>query len=146
MGLLSKAAARTNPGPDKKPSAAPVRESAAARPAAQSGASGKEEIRGIKTNITQYQKDQAPFQGIILDAPDRGQGGGRKFLDRIADMILCFGTVISLPAGRSLILLPASLDRELIAHRISRSLNTPALGAFETPDPEGAMKELRPFL
>jgi hypothetical protein len=144
MGLLTKAAARTHPGPAgaEKPAAG---ERAAARPAEKRGASGGEEIRGIKKNIIQYQKDKAPFQGIILDAPVHG-GTGKKFLDKLGDMILCFGTVISLPGERSLILLPASLDRELIAHRISRSLNTPALSTFGAPDPDGAMKDLLPFL
>ncbi|MDR2101839.1 MAG: hypothetical protein LBP43_04645 [Treponema sp.] len=148
MGLLSKAAAKTSPNPDEtvpdKKGISPKTSPGPEKPPP----SGAEKFRGIKNDIIQYQKEkQAPFQGIVFDVPaPSGEGGDKKFLDRLSDMILCFGVAIGLPAGRSLVLLPASLDRELVAHRISHSLNTPSLGSFKALDPEGAMKELQPFL
>jgi hypothetical protein len=116
-------------------------------PAEKTRASGGEESRRVKQDIIQYQKERAPFQGIVLDAPGRtGAEEGGNFLDRLTDMIFCFGIAVGLPAGRSLVLLPASFDRELIAHRLSHSLHAPSLGGFKALEPEGAMKELQPFL
>jgi hypothetical protein len=152
MGLLSKAAARTNSGSGRgtpnEPAPVPSKEEApAGEIRARKGVSGGEEIQRIKEDLIQYQKKESPFQGIVLDTPGRGAGkGDRKFFDRLGNMILCFGVIVRLSAGRSLVLLPAVLDRELIAHRISRSLDTLALGTFGAADPEGAMQELQPFL
>ncbi|MDR3138062.1 MAG: hypothetical protein LBT95_00135 [Treponema sp.] len=110
-------------------------------------ASAGEAAQKIKENITQYYRDNSPFQGIILENSGRaGEEKGKKSLDQVTDMILCFGIGIGLPGGRSLVLLPASLDRELIAHRISHSLDIPSLSTFWADNPEGAMKELVSFL
>jgi hypothetical protein len=142
MGLLSKAVAKADPR---------GQEDGAVRPAPR-GAEGRksfteEEAQRIRGNITQYYRDNSLFQGIILENSGRtGEETGRKFLDQVMDMVLYFGIGIELPEGRSLVLLPASLDRELIAHRISHSLNIPSLGTFWADGPEGAMKELASFL
>ncbi|MDR2104047.1 MAG: hypothetical protein LBP42_08100 [Treponema sp.] len=142
MGLLSKAAAKADPRGHEDRAGKPASEGAEGRKSFT-----EEDAQRIRGNITQYYRDNSPFQGIILE--NSGQAGeetGRKFLDQVTDMILYFGISIGLPGGRSLVLLPASLDRELIAHRISHSLNIPSLGTFWADDPEGAMKELAAFL
>ncbi|MDR3167288.1 MAG: hypothetical protein LBT93_05040 [Treponema sp.] len=146
MGLLSKAAAKSSSKAEKT---VPDKQEITRKepPEPETISSGAEESQRVKRGIIQYQKGkQDPFQGIVFDLPGpAGKAGDKKFLDRLSDMILCFGTAISLPAGRSLVLMPSSLDRELIVHRISHSLNTPSLGAFRALDPDEAMKELQPF-
>jgi hypothetical protein len=56
------------------------------------------------------------------------------------------GEVTALTNGATLVLLPCSLDRQLAAHRLSKSLNAALLCQLEADSPDTALAALGPFL
>jgi hypothetical protein len=61
-------------------------------------------------------------------------------------MVSSFGSAITLPSRNTLILFPASLDRELIAHRLSKSLHRSCVCSFAADNPDSAFAVIQPFL
>ena len=61
---------------------------------------------------------------------------GSKYSKNLQDIIGKIGTVVTLSSGNSLIMFRAAVDRDLIAHRLSKSLNIPSLQSFEASSPE----------
>jgi hypothetical protein len=98
----------------------------------------------VRSNITRYcQTNTNPlggFQGIVLENSNAASA------EQLTVMVGALGLTIVLPSARLLILLPTSLDRELIAHRLSLSLNTKALICFEADTPEKALELIQPYL
>jgi hypothetical protein len=101
----------------------------------------------LEVAIAQYSKMNAKFNGILLDLPaGLGKEEAEKFNKTVYNMISLLGITIALPSSRSLILLPGPLDKELIAHRLSNSLNAKALAVFEAENPREALDLIRPYL
>ena len=90
--------------------------------------------------ISRYHKENQTINCIFLDNPGMDNGG---FCKKISDMISYAGTVIPLSKGRPLILLAPMMDRELIAHRLSRILNTAPLLSFESDSTEKAINNIK---
>lgn len=88
--------------------------------------------------LIEYQKQNPSFSCIVIDSPVNPE--------TVSYMTRLFGTVSALPDGRSLVLLPAALDRDLIAHRLSASLKTKTLAAVSADNPDKALAEIRPYL
>jgi len=101
----------------------------------------------LEKEIAQYHETNAAFHCLVFEssgsAGDDDKTGSHK---KFSDMINIAGSVIPLPLNRSLILLPIAKDRELIAHRISKSLKTTQLLSFEADSPENALNKIRPLL
>ena len=89
----------------------------------------------LKEKIAQFHKNQGNINCILFDVPENSKGK-EDFCHRIAGMLDKNGTVIPLQTGRPLVLLPLSMDRELVAHRISKSLDTAPVFSFEADSPE----------
>ena len=89
----------------------------------------------LEEQIGQYQTNNSDFNCILLDIPESGEENREEFCKKVSSMIHELGMVIPLPSGRPLILFPMEKDRELIAHRITRNLNTRALLSFQAHDP-----------
>jgi hypothetical protein len=119
MGLLHKAAVETGAGP-KEPEPSPP--------------------EAVWEEIDQWYNGN-PFSGVIFESP-----GEEGFQLRLTNISAFFGVVVSLPAGRSLLLFSHSLDQELIVHRLSRSLKTSPLAVFEAENPLEAAEQLRGFV
>ena len=97
----------------------------------------------LKEKITEYYRIHSDFNCILLEIPvfpDEEERTG--FCKRISKMLSLTGTVLSLPDSRPLILLPKMIDRELIAHRLSKSLNTKILKSFEADSPENVFSQI----
>jgi hypothetical protein len=125
MGLLSKAVVKVNPELDK---------------------TGQVQ-REIADEIRQYLKNQSVFQGIILKFPPGETGEAEAdFAGKVSRMVSSFGSVFPLSAGNCLLLLPETMDRELLAHRLSQSLKTRVLYQFQADDPGMAIIQLGPYL
>jgi hypothetical protein len=87
------------------------------------------------------------FYGVVIEAPSGLDDEGRdKFKDEAAGMIRQCGTSLTLSACIVLVLIPAVKDGELIAHRLSNSLNTKIRLIFNTGNSSEAFELVRPYL
>jgi hypothetical protein len=97
--------------------------------------------------LSQYHQSYPSFQGILLEPPDTmGEDEKDDFPRQISAMVSSFAVVVEFPPRRSLILFPTSMDRELLMHRLTKSLKTGALFAFEADNPDTALEMLRPYI
>jgi hypothetical protein len=60
-------------------------------------------------------------------------------------MVSSFGSVIPVSSAHILILFQKSLDRELIAHRLSKSLVSTTILDFEADNSEGVFALIAPY-
>ena len=88
----------------------------------------------LEEEISLFHRMHLDFSCIVLENP-----GDTDFCSKVTVIVDKTGTVLSLPSGHSLILLPIVLDRELIAHRLSKTLNTKILLSFEANNPENVI-------
>ncbi|MDR1863746.1 MAG: hypothetical protein LBQ67_07495 [Treponema sp.] len=102
----------------------------------------------LERAIAQFNKANSPFNGILLELPagmDRDKQKAENFNKAVYNMTALLGITIILPSRRSLVLLPHPVDKELIAHRLSNSLNTKALAVFEAKTPREALDLIRSY-
>jgi hypothetical protein len=135
MGLLRKAAVKFNPPLDDMGKAPPENGSQAPK-------TGQEKTG---QEIQEYRKSHPVFQAIVLEFPGNSGETGETFGEKAARMAGAFGSVLSLPSGSSLVLIPENMDRELLAHRLAKSLHTQVLCQFEADDPGKALTLLGPY-
>jgi len=94
------------------------------------------EDQTVEDRIVLFYQIYSDMNYIILEIPDSAdEDGVQLFFKKVSDMVGMAGTTILLLSGRPLILLPKALDRELIAHRISKSLNTTPVVSSSANDP-----------
>ena len=60
-------------------------------------------------------------------------------------MVSHFALVEELAPGRVLVLLPGSMDRDLIAHRLKKNLDTEIPLVFSSSDPAEALQKIQPY-
>ncbi|MDR2258829.1 MAG: hypothetical protein LBE14_06745 [Treponema sp.] len=107
------------------------------------GQSREEIARGLR----QYHTNHPSFQGILLEPPRKERGEAKNgFTERVSRMVSSFGSVFPLPPGNCLVLFPETIDRELLAHRLSKSLDSQVLRHFQADDPGTAIIQLGPYL
>jgi len=95
----------------------------------------------LEEQISRYNKMYAAFNCIILEIPGADEDRV-TFLQKVTEVVGVTGTVLPLPSGRPLILLPGLMDGELIAHRLSKTLNTRPLLSFNAGSPESVLEQL----
>jgi hypothetical protein len=109
--------------------------------------SGSDISGPLEAAIVQYNKINAQFNGIVLDPPaGMAEEQAEDFNKMLYNMVALLGITMVLPSSHSLILLPGTLDKELIAHRLSRSLNARALMVFEAKSSGEALDLIRSYL
>jgi len=105
----------------------------------------------VERELVQFHAAHGAFSGVLLET--QAAGPGENALNgEVRRMLAAFGAAIPLnPAAaaaprtdRSLALLPAGMDRELIAHRLTRSLRAKQALAFEAENPAQALSLLKP--
>ena len=94
----------------------------------------------VEGKIFQFHKTHAKFNCIVLEIPVTQEF---NISQKLNEMLKHLGIVIPLSNGRPLILFPERIDRELIAHRLSKRLNTSSLLSFETNSPENAINRIK---
>ncbi|MDR2186210.1 MAG: hypothetical protein LBO80_11195 [Treponema sp.] len=97
---------------------------------------------GIKEELIKFHTRNPQFQGIILDPPADQAG---DFRAEIAGSIVSFGTALSLPARRCLVLLPQNIDQELTAHRLTKDFRAACVFGFEADTPGRALELIQPY-
>ncbi|MDR2028541.1 MAG: hypothetical protein LBP93_03270 [Treponema sp.] len=108
---------------------------------------GPEKTEDLSKVLTQYHKFYPSFQGIVLEPPDTfGEDEKDELFCQISAMVSSFATVTPLPSRRSLILFPKSMDRELVMHRLIKSLKAEVLCTFEADNPDSALELIQPYI
>jgi hypothetical protein len=125
----------------------PVPEAARAEPAASPDFPEEtaKTVEEAAAKITEYQRLNPVFQGILLEIPGHGKAPGYSFVKQVAIMTGVLGAAFALPSRRVLILLPPQLDRELIAHRLSTSFATEVLACFEARNADQTLELIQPY-
>lgn len=134
MGLLGKAITANPPG----------RTAAAQVPAAHpQGVAGMEAVREM---IRAYWLQHSSCQGIVLGPPNyTGEEDFKKFFAAAISAASSFGKIICLPSKNILILFSKTLDRELLTHRLTRTLRTRALTSFEAESPGEVLSRIQSY-
>jgi len=92
----------------------------------------------VENEVTLFHRLYLDFNCIVLENPAAESG----FCEKVSAIINKAGTVIPLASDRPMILFPIALDRELIAHRLSKTLNTKPLLSFEANNPENVFTRI----
>jgi hypothetical protein len=103
---------------------------------------------GLLNEIARYHRANSLFYGIVFEilSGKQTKKQAAKLFDDISALIGTLGTVIDLPSRRVLALLPHSLDRAVITHRISTSLGAGIVDDFEADSPDAAFKRVQDYL
>ncbi|GHU96078.1 hypothetical protein FACS189479_09750 [Spirochaetia bacterium] len=83
-------------------------------------------------------------QGIVLELP--AVPGTEEFSVRVNRAVTALGAAAALPSRRCLVLFSGAIDRDLLAHRLSKSLNTQALAVFMADNIQAVSDKIRPYL
>ena len=94
--------------------------------------------------INRFNQAHPEFNCILLGIPAGTESGDIvTFCRKVTDMIGIAGTIVPLASGRPLILLSQTMDRELIAHRLSKILNARPLLSFHADTTENVLNHLQ---
>ena len=85
----------------------------------------------VEEKIYQFYDVYKVLNCIVFDTKEKKNQA--RLIQNIIDRA---GSVLALPSGNSLILLRGKVDRELIAHRLSKSLNLVSIMSLESKKPE----------
>jgi hypothetical protein len=113
------------------------------------GGTVREAITGdaVREALLNYGLNNPVYQGIVLDVPkDTGQNKLERYFSLVSFMVASFGNTIRLPSNCALILLPGTKDRQLIGHRLAKTLRTNALADFEAGKVDQALSRIQSFL
>ncbi|MDR1239665.1 MAG: hypothetical protein LBK27_06100 [Treponema sp.] len=86
--------------------------------------------------VREYHKTHPSFQCLVLEFP---------WEEKLSRMTANFGVAFPLSPENSLVLIPGGMDRELLAHRLSKSLPARILNQFQAADPGEALELLAPY-
>jgi len=95
-------------------------------------------------SIAKFSGTYSNFNCILLEIPQNTEDN-TDFCKKVTTMVGKMGTVIPLPNGRPLVMLPLPLDRELIAHRLSKTLNAKILLSFQADSSETVINNINSF-
>ena len=93
----------------------------------------------LKATLEQYHKLYSSMGGIIIKI-------SKEEIPQLNPMVSHFALVEDLATGHCLILFPESLDRDLIAHRLEKNLNTEIPLIFSAKNPAEVLEKIRQYL
>jgi hypothetical protein len=97
--------------------------------------------------IAAFHNNFPVFNCVVFDIPDFLEpGDANGFIADVSRIVKMTGKVIPLNSGCPLILFSPETDRELIAHRLSKTLHTTILFSFEADSPETVINTIQPLL
>jgi hypothetical protein len=102
----------------------------------------------LKNEIIKHCNTYALVHGIVLSYPKNYDEDkeGESFIRQVNRIIAALGTALPLSSRHSLILFSSTIDRELLAHRLSRSLDTEAPVVFQSDNAASVVEYIRPYL
>jgi hypothetical protein len=130
MGLLSRAENVVN-----SVDSVNIKDGDASQPALKKIKISKKNLGVLKKRVAEYQKVYRIFGCILLE--NQAQEKGKPdFCEKLAKMTGNMGIASPINQNHALILLPSEMDRELIAHRLSKSLDAEPVLSFRAANPE----------
>ena len=106
----------------------------------------KTEHQKLEEEIAQFHQTHLDFNCIVLENPavklSHDLTAQSAFCEKVSSVVDKAGTVIPLPSDRPLVLFPVVMDRELIAHRLSKTLDAVVLLSFQANNPENALTRI----
>jgi hypothetical protein len=153
MGLLDKAATKTRPV-SRPASSRPEPPVSLKQGRADEGFLSKGQAKknaltvspqGITDGIRGYLSCHTGLQGIVVEMT-KDYGNSTDFAGELGRIVSSMGEALPLPARFCLVLIPAEADRELLAHRLSRSLKTTVSFHFRAESLDKALKLLHAYL
>jgi hypothetical protein len=102
----------------------------------------------LKNEIVKYCNTYTSVHGMILSYPQNydEKKEGESFNRQVNRIIAVLGTAVPLSPRYSLVLFSNIIDRELLAHRLSRSLKTEVPVVFHSDNPAQVVEYIRPYL
>jgi hypothetical protein len=102
----------------------------------------------LKNEIIKYHNTYTLVHGIVLAYPKNydEKKEGESFCGQLNRIVATLGSAVPLPSGHSLVLFSNTVDRDLLAHRLSGSLETEAPVVFQADDIKTLMDYIRPYL
>jgi hypothetical protein len=130
MGLLSKAAASIKAGVSDE--YAPV----------------SKLPPGLQNEIIKYCNTYTSVYGIVLACPQNydEEQEGETFVKQLNRIIAALGTAVPLSPHYCLVLFSNTVDRELLAHRLSKTMETETPVVFQADNLNAVVEYIRPFL
>ena len=101
----------------------------------------KKNLSGLQNRITEYQKAYQVF-GCILFENHAHEKGKADFCEKLTKAAGNLGITSPINHSHALFLLPSEMDRELIAHRLSKSLNAEPVLSFRAISPEDVIDRI----
>jgi hypothetical protein len=99
----------------------------------------------IQKEIQKFYGSYASIQGIILELP--ALPGDEDFSSQVNRIVSALGTAMALPSPRRcLVLFSNAIDRDLLAHRLCKSLKVRALAVFMADNVQAVSDIIRPYL
>jgi hypothetical protein len=139
MGLLSKASGN-NTG-----TALTETEASINNPALKDGVLNPsariKEPDSFEEKIFEYHNLYGNHNLIIFENPGNGESPD-DFCQKLVSLLNNTVTAFPMAAGFPIVLLPLSMDRELVAHRLSKTLNTKILLSFEAQNFENTINQI----
>jgi hypothetical protein len=102
----------------------------------------------LKNEIIKYCNTYTSVHGIVLSYPKdyNEKKEGETFNQQVNRIITVLGTAVPLSARYSLVLFSNTIDRELLAHRLSRSLKAETPVIFQSDNAASVVEYIRPYL
>ncbi|MDR3172685.1 MAG: hypothetical protein LBU19_00415 [Treponema sp.] len=102
----------------------------------------------LKNEIIKYCNTFTSVHGIVLSYPKNydEKKEGESFTGQLNRIIAALGTAVPLSPRYSLVLFSNTIDRELLAHRLSRSLETETPVVFQSDNVASVVGYIRPYL
>jgi len=101
----------------------------------------KKTLNLLKKKISEYQKVYRIFGCILLESRVHNKGK-MEFCEKLTRVAGDIGIANPISHDLALFLLPSEMDRELIAHRLSKSLNAEPVLSFKAANPEYAINRI----
>jgi hypothetical protein len=102
----------------------------------------------LKNEILKYCGTFTSVHGIVLSYPKNydEKKEGESFIGQLNRILAALGTAVPLSPRYGLALFSNTVDRELLAHRLSRSLETETPVVFQSDNVASVVEYIRPYL
>jgi hypothetical protein len=100
---------------------------------------------GVTEGISKYCEGNPVFQGIVFEMPDT-YNNSTDFAEALGLVLATLGAALPLPSHFCLVLIPGDFDRELLTHRLAKSLKIKSVFQFKSNSPDKAIKLLHAYL
>ncbi|MDR2376166.1 MAG: hypothetical protein LBD96_07000 [Treponema sp.] len=102
----------------------------------------------LQNEIIKYCNTFPSVHGIVLGYPQNydEKKEGESFCGQVSRIVATLGSAVPLSSRHILVLFSNTIDRELLAHRLSKSLETEAPVVFQADNVNLVVEYIRPFL